>query len=82
MPRHAALAVVNTQTAGKSRDCFVMGCSAKHVLQEGVFFARKCGTCSSSMPELAGTQDATCRDAGVLVLLTFVPSPCLVLDLE
>jgi hypothetical protein len=72
MPRHAALVAANILTAERSRDYFGMGCSAKHVLQEGVPCARKCGTCFSSMPELAEIQDAVCRGAGVLARLYFV----------
>jgi hypothetical protein len=65
MPQHAALVAVNILTAGKLRDFFVMGCSAGHVLQEGVSFARKCGTCFSFMLELAKIQIAMCRGAGI-----------------
>lgn len=73
MPLHAALAAANILTAVKSRDYFGMGCSARRVLPEGVPCARKCGTCFSSMPELAEIQDAVYRGAGVLAHLSFVP---------
>jgi len=72
MPRHAALVVASILTAEKSRDYSVMGCSAKRVLQEGVSFARKCGTCFNSMPELAKIQIAMCRGAGLLTSSSFV----------
>jgi hypothetical protein len=71
MPQHAALVAVNILTAGKLRDFFVMGCSAGHVLQEGVSFARKCGTCFSFMLELAKIQIAMCRGAGMLWIILF-----------
>jgi hypothetical protein len=72
MRRHAALVVASILTAEKSRDYSVMGCSAKRVLQEGVSFARKCGTCFNSMPELAKIQIAMCRGAGLLKPSSFV----------
>jgi hypothetical protein len=65
MHQHAALVVASILTAGKSRDYSAMGCSAKRVLQVGVSFARKCGTCFNSMPVLAKMQIAMCRGAGV-----------------
>jgi hypothetical protein len=71
MPRHAALVAVSILTAGKSRDFFVMGCSAGSVLQEGVSFARKCGTCFSFMLELAKIQIAMFQGVGKLWLLLF-----------
>jgi hypothetical protein len=71
MRRHAALVVASIPTAEKSRGYSVMGCSAKRVLQEGVSFARKCGTCFNSMPELARIQTAMCRGAGLLSSLLF-----------
>ena len=75
MHQHAALVVASILTAGKSRDYSVMECSAKHVLLEAVSFARKCGTCFNSMPELAKIQNAMCRGAGVLIHSTFILSP-------
>lgn len=75
MRRHAALVVASILTAGRSRDYSAMGCSAKHVLQEDVSFARKCGTCFNFMLELAKIQIAMYHGAGVLIHCTFVPSP-------
>jgi len=75
MPRHAALVVASILTAKKSRDYSVMGSSAKRVLQEGVSFARKCGTRFTSMLELAKIQIAMCRSAGLLTRSSFVLSP-------
>jgi hypothetical protein len=72
MRQHAALGVASILTAEKSRDYSVMGCSAKRVLQEGVSFARKCGTCFNSMPELAKIHIAMCRGAGLLTSSSFV----------
>jgi hypothetical protein len=69
MPRHAAPVAANILTAVKSRGYFGMGCSAKRVLPVGAPCARKCGTCFSSMPELAEIPDAVCRGAGVLARL-------------
>jgi hypothetical protein len=75
MRRRAALVVASILTAKKSRDYSVMGSSAKRVLQEGVSFARKCGTRFTSMPELAKIQTAMCRSAGLMTRSSFYLSP-------
>ena len=65
MPHNVASHTVNIRIAVKSRDFSVMAYTARHVLQEAVFYARKCGISFNSMLELVRNQNVAYHAAGV-----------------
>ncbi|KAL6626276.1 hypothetical protein ACP70R_030002 [Stipagrostis hirtigluma subsp. patula] len=65
MPQDATLVVVSIWSAGDSRNCFNMVCSAKDMLQDVVTVAAKCGRYFISMSEVARIQIARCQGAGM-----------------
>lgn len=64
MPHSADIPIASIPTAVKLRVFSVMVYNAEYVLQEVVFYVRRCGIFFKSMPELVKNQNAMYHVAG------------------